>query len=88
MNNDRIREIAAEHRFIEIVPETENPGFISFIRNTSLGRIRINYYEREEIALLTITKDKKGYKNFYHTYPTHKFDLVYRLFHNSTSFKK
>lgn len=82
-----IREFAVEFHFKEI--ESETPGCYSFVKTVAKGRIRINYHEPPiNIMLLAITKDKKGFKPFHKAFPAHKYQLVYELFHRSTSFIK
>jgi len=86
MDKEMIRSIAFEHQFKEIPCESE--GWISFVKDRSHGRIRINFWEQAQIVLLVITKNLKGFKNYRKAFPSHKFDLVYRIFHNPNQFKK
>jgi acylphosphatase len=82
-----IRELALEHRFVEIQAETL--GMYSFIRQISHGRIRINFVgENIQVVTLIITKDVKGSKNFIMTFPSHEYQTVYKIFHSPNSFRK
>lgn len=85
-NITMIRELAAEHRFVEIQAET--PGMYSFSRPVSHGRIRINFVgDNIQVVTLIITKDVKGSKNFIMTFPSHEYEVVYRIFHKPNSFR-
>lgn len=82
-----IRELAAEHRFVEIQAET--PGMYSFVRNHAHGRLRINFIgDNIQVLTLIIRKEQKGYKDFIATFPTHDYELIWKVFHSPNSFRK
>lgn len=86
MNFEIISEIAEEHRFCSI--ECETPELVSFIKNTTNGRIRINFAEKQQIVTLIIRKENvKGFKNFLKTFHPLDFNLVYEIFHSPNKFR-
>lgn len=83
---EMIREIAAEHRFIEV--KTTSEGLISFVRKVANGQIKVNFWEQSQLILLQITKEQIGFKNFNKAFPCYEYEIVYRIFHNPNSFRK